>query len=209
MPVKNPGTPKKVRKPKIANGWSASAESACQEYVLNGADQSKAYRKGFQQCARWKDKTVHEHASRFFKEGKVQARIKELQEAAAKLAQEKFSVDAEYVLGRLVEIDQMDLLDILNDDGSLKFVTEWPKIWRNFISGIDLAELFEGRGDDRKMIGVMKKIKWPDKVKNLELLGKHVSVNAFREQVGISDPHGNPVRATWELQPVAASGNPG
>ncbi|NGE23598.1 terminase small subunit, partial [Klebsiella pneumoniae] len=30
---------------------------------------------------------------------------------------------------------------------------------------------------------LLKKIKWPDKVKNLELLGKHISVQAFREQV--------------------------
>lgn len=29
---------------------------------------------------------------------------------------------------------------------------------------------------------LLKKIKWPDKVKNLELLGKHVSVQAFKEQ---------------------------
>lgn len=31
--------------------------------------------------------------------------------------------------------------------------------------------------------GLLKKIKWPDKIKNLELLGKHVTVQAFREQV--------------------------
>jgi phage terminase small subunit len=29
---------------------------------------------------------------------------------------------------------------------------------------------------------LLKKIKWPDKVKNLELLGKHISVQAFKEQ---------------------------
>ncbi|CCK05649.1 Phage terminase small subunit [Cronobacter sakazakii 696] len=29
---------------------------------------------------------------------------------------------------------------------------------------------------------LLKKIKWPDKVKNLELLGKHISVMAFKEQ---------------------------
>ncbi|CAM8022893.1 hypothetical protein MOMOMMO210B_20105 [Morganella morganii] len=43
--------------------------------------------------------------------------------------------------------------------------------------------MYEGRGDDREMVGLLKKIKWPDKVRNLELLGKHVHVQAFREQV--------------------------
>ncbi|MDR0068187.1 terminase small subunit, partial [Acinetobacter sp. 11520] len=31
--------------------------------------------------------------------------------------------------------------------------------------------------------GWLKKIKWPDKVKNLELLGKHISVGAFKDKV--------------------------
>jgi phage terminase small subunit len=40
---------------------------------------------------------------------------------------------------RLVEIDQMDVIDILNDDGSLKPIREWPKIWRTTLSGFDLS----------------------------------------------------------------------
>ena len=99
---------------------------------------------------------------------------------------EKAQIDATYVLNRLVEIDQMDVLDILQNDGTLKPVHEWPKIWRQYLTGIDLAELFEGSGDERQMIGVLKKVKWPDKVRNLELLGKHVNVNAFRERLDVN-----------------------
>jgi phage terminase small subunit len=51
---------------------------------------------------------------------------------------------------------------------------------------MDLSELWEGSGDERQMIGLLKKIKWPDKVKNLELLGKHVDVQAFKEQKELS-----------------------
>lgn len=96
---------------------------------------------------------------------------------------EEVGVDAAYVLRRLVEIDQMDVLDIMKDDMSLKPVSDWPASWRRYLSGVDVAEMFEGRGDDREMVGILKKIKWPDKVKNLELLGKHVTVQAFKEQV--------------------------
>lgn len=96
---------------------------------------------------------------------------------------ERTKIDADYVLKRLVEVDQMDLIDIMEDDGGLKPVSEWPKIWRQFIQGMDLTELFEGRGEDREMIGFLKKIKWPDKVKNLELIGKHVNVQAFKERI--------------------------
>jgi phage terminase small subunit len=96
---------------------------------------------------------------------------------------ERTQIDADYVLHRLVEIDQMDVIDILADDGTLLPIREWPKVWRRYLSAMDIAELWEGRGDEREMVGVLKKIKWPDKVKNLELLGKHVTVQAFRDQV--------------------------
>lgn len=115
-----------------------------------------------------------------------------IQEAQAKRS-ERVQVDADYVLARLVEIDRMDVLDIMTDAMSLKPISEWPKVWRQYLSGFDLADLYEGSGDDRQMIGVLKKIKWPDKVKNLELLGKHVSVQAFREQVGHGGPNGGPI----------------
>lgn len=107
-------------------------------------------------------------------------------EAAMGERNKRLKVDADYVLQRLVEIDQLDLLDILEDDLSLKPLKQWPKAWRQYLAGFDLAEMFEGQGKDRDMVGILKKIKWPDKVRNLELLGKHVNVNAFKEQVEVN-----------------------
>ena len=85
----------------------------------------------------------------------IQKAIKEAQEQRIK----RLNVDADYVLHRLVEIDQMDVLDIMNDDLSLKPISEWPPIWRQYISGLDNMEEFDGRGDDRTMIGYLRKIK--------------------------------------------------
>jgi len=96
---------------------------------------------------------------------------------------EQTQIDAAYVLRRLVEIDQMDVLDIMDDKYCLKPIGEWPKIWRQYISNIENMEEFEGFGEDRTQISWLKKIKWPDKTKNLELLGKHVSVSAFKENI--------------------------
>ena len=107
---------------------------------------------------------------------------KAIAEAQAK-REERTQIDADYVLKRLVEIDQMDVLDIMDDKYCLKPIGEWPKIWRQYISNIENLEEFEGFGEDRTQIGWLKKIKWPDKTKNLELLGKHVSVGAFKDKV--------------------------
>ncbi|HHM9148535.1 TPA: terminase small subunit [Pseudomonas aeruginosa] len=87
-------------------------------------------------------------------------------------------VEADYVIRRLREIDEMDVLDILEDDGSFRSIRDWPKAWRQFLSGIEIAELFEGRGDDRRIAGVLRKVKWPDKLRNLELLSRHVGTES-------------------------------
>ena len=79
---------------------------------------------------------------------------------------------------RLREIDEMDVLDILEDDGSFRSIRDWPRAWRQFLSGIEIAELFEGRGDDRRIAGVLRKVKWPDKLRNLELLSRHVGTES-------------------------------
>ncbi|EAS6352266.1 terminase [Salmonella enterica] len=58
------------------------------------------------------------------------------------------------------------------------------------------------------MVGLLKRIKWPDKVKNLELLGKHISIQAFKDNVKteLSGPGGGPVRTeNTELTPEQAA----
>lgn len=127
-------------------------------------------------------KTAASQGERLLRNAEISAAVRNAQEERSR----RTKIDADYVLNRLAEIDQLDLLDIMNDDMSIKPISQWPKAWRQYLSGFDLAEMFEGRGEDREMVGLLKKIKWPDKVRNLELLGKHVNVNAFREQVDVT-----------------------
>lgn len=158
--------------PKLKNDMM---EIFCHEYVacsFNGAEAAK------------KAGSTAAHPSQiaygWLQLPEVKNRVAELVEERT----EKADIDASYVLERMIQIDQMDFLDIMKEDISgFKPLNEWPKIWRQYISAIDLAEIHEGYGDDREMVGILKKIKWPDKTKNLELLGKHVDVQAFRERV--------------------------
>jgi phage terminase small subunit len=110
--------------------------------------------------------------------------IQEAIEKAQKLRLERTQVDADYVLKRHEEIDQLDIFDIVNDDfRSLKPLSEWPKAWRTSLNGFDVSELFEYLDGEKELSGFLKKIKLPDKLKNLELMGKHTAVGAYKEQV--------------------------
>lgn len=106
-------------------------------------------------------------------------------EAQAKRS-ERTKIDADYVLQRLVAIDQMDVLDIMDDKMQMRPLSEWPQVWRQFINNVESIELSDGEG-------WLKKIKWPDKVKNLELLGKHVAVGAFKDKIEHSGDPNNPI----------------
>ena len=150
-------------------------EAYCQSYIKTPENQSQAAID-----AGFSPNTAAVKASVMMRDERIQKRIAELMEERNK----RNRVSADYVLMRLVEIDQMDVLDILNDDGSLKPIREWPKIWRTTLSGFDLSSTIMNMNED-SIETILKKIKWPDKVKNLELIGKHVDVNAFKERMEI------------------------
>jgi len=142
-------------------------EMFCREYLIDLNATQAAIRAGYS------EKTSNEQGARLLANVSVQIRISELKAQR----NDRIDVDADYVLKRLFEIDQMDVLDILNANGELKPIKDWPKVWRTTLSGMDVTEM---AGD---AAGLLKKIKWPDKVKNLELLGKHVTVQAFKDNV--------------------------
>ena len=167
---------------------SVLKEAYCQEYINCPENQTQAAIN-----AGYSPNTAAKFASQNMRDERVQKRIAELMEQRNK----RNRVSADYVLMRLVEIDQMDVLDILNDDGGMKPIAEWPKVWRTSLSAMDIATIKTTQASLQKENGeadlsvedvehILKKVKWPDKVKNLELIGKHVDVNAFKERLEVS-----------------------
>lgn len=167
---------------------TAMQEAYCQSYIKTPENQSQAAID-----AGFSPNTAHVKASVMMRDERIQKRIAELMEERNK----RNRVSADYVLMRLVEIDQMDVLDILNDDGGMKPIAEWPKVWRTSLSAMDIATIKTTQASLQKENGeadlsvedvehILKRVKWPDKVKNLELIGKHVDVNAFKERLEVS-----------------------
>ncbi|NBM56991.1 terminase small subunit [Proteus sp. G2669] len=165
-------------------------EMFCREYLIDLNATQAAIRAGYS------EKTANRTASENLSKPDIQLRTSEL----LKKRGDRLQIDADYVLKRLVEIDQMDVLDILRDDGKLKPVSEWPKTWRKTLSGLDISTTIRDY-DESIEETILKKIKWPDKVKNLELLGKHVKVQAFKEQIE------QKVEATHNIMPVPSCDN--
>ena len=154
------------------NKLTPKQEMFCREYLIDLNATQAAIRAGYSENT----------ANRIATENMSKPVIKNYIEHLKVKRQETLDVDATYVLKRLIDIDQMDARDILNDDGSVKPIFDWPDVWRQSISGVDLMEI----SNSENVAATLKKIKWPDKIKNLELLGRHVAVAAFKDRLEVS-----------------------
>ena len=101
--------------------------------------------------------------------------VNEIRQRQAERTQ-RTDIDAGYLLTRLSRELEADLADLYNiEDGSLKAVHDWPLIWRQgLVAGVETS-------DD----GTVDKIRISDRTKRLEMIGKHVDVQAFKERVEI------------------------
>jgi len=72
-----------------------------------------------------------------------------------------------------------DIRRLFNDDGTPKGVHELDDDTAAAIEGIDVVELWEGRGEDRRQTGTIKKYKLASRSSALDMLMKHL--NGYKE----------------------------
>lgn len=145
------------------------------EFLLDLNASKAAERAGYSK------KTAPSQASRLLKNVKVAAEIDKALAARA----ERTQIDADWLLKRLADEAEADVADLYDDDGNLLPVKQWPKIWRKgLVAGMDI-QVLEGSGDT--LMAKVVKLKISDRVRRLELIGKHVNVMAFAERLLVDD----------------------
>jgi len=147
---------------------TAKQKRFCEEYLIDLNATQAAIRAGYS------EKTACAIGTENLRKPNIAIFITEMKTKRS----EDTRIDAAWVLKEMKSIHELDVIDICACDGSLLPLSDWPKPWRIYISGLDLSEV--KIGDD--INAVIKKIKWPDKAKNLEMIGKHVDVQAWNEK---------------------------
>lgn len=156
-------------------------ELFCREYIIDLNATRSAIRAGYS------EKTADVQGSRLLTNVKVTERIRELNSKRM----DRVEVTADTVLKNLYEIATLDIVDVLNDDGSVKNVSEWPESWRKGVSGLDVTTMIKGSDDPVHFI--TKAIKGIDRLKAWELIGKHIDVSAFKERLELTGKDGNDI----------------
>ena len=112
-------------------------------------------------------------------ENLIKPNIKKALEIARKERADRIRVTADSLLAHCSDMLEADIGDILDEVGAFKSIHDWPKIWRQMVSGIDIRELFEWQDKKRKKVGEVAKLKFITREKLIELTGKHIGVRAF------------------------------
>ncbi|MBG6028376.1 terminase small subunit [Proteus mirabilis] len=164
MTIKRPRK-KPARQPTPIND---KMERFCQEYIKSLDNQTDAAI-----SAGYASGSACKRASQLMADPRIQERIAQLMQQRNK----RTKMSADNVLKRLVDMLDADIADILNEKGDIKPISEWSPIWRKSVAAFDIIDI---DGDTR-----IKKVKLLDKIKVLELIGKHVDINAFRDRVQV------------------------
>lgn len=125
-------------------------------------------------------------------------RVKEAVNEQLAIRQKRTLITADRILVELAAIAFADITQAFDDNGWLKPLKDIPENVRKAIAGLELSELFDGQGDQKHIMGVLKKIRFADKLKAQELLGKHLKLFTDKHEVTGSDGGALKIEISWE-----------
>lgn len=152
-----------AQKPRDPLAINAQQELFCQEYLIDRNGTRSAIRAGYSA------KTAGEQASRLLADVRIKHRINQL------ISQDlqRIEATAAKIKRELTNIAFVNIADAYDANGSLKKFEDMPIELQRAILAIEADEIYSGRGEDRKLVGYTKRLKLTDKIKALELLGRH------------------------------------
>lgn len=148
------------------NNLTHKQEKFCLEY-LKDRNASRAYRTAYN-ASNMKEATIQNNAYKLLQNNDIATRLKKLGEKHAK----KNDVTAERIIRELAGIAFFDVKHLYNEDGTLKQITELSEEVTRAIHST--KQRMEKQGADKEDWAEIKEVKTHDKLKALELLGRHL-----------------------------------
>lgn len=149
----------------------------CQEYTIDVNATQAAIRAGYSK------KNADVIGAELLGKTWVSAYIQELMDARAN----RTEIKADDILKELLLIAKTDLSKAYDETGNLLPIHKIPEETRRAIAGIKVFDEFEGYGKERVKVGEVREIKFWDKPKSLELLGKHLKLFTDRVEHEFKD----------------------
>lgn len=140
-----------------------------EEYLVDLNATAAAKRAGYS------EKTACEQAARLLANVKVQTAVQEAKQAR----QERTEITQDMVLRETAKLAFFDIRKMFGKDGKPLDISELDADTAAALVGLDVQDVADNDGN---YVGFVKKYKMADKIKALELLGKHVGAFERKEQ---------------------------
>lgn len=159
-------------------------EQFVREYLIDLNATQAAIRAGYS------EKTATEQGARLLTYVNVANAI---QTAMSKRAK-RTEITADRVLQEYARLGFFDPRKLFHDNGQPKEISELDDDTAAALAGLDLVEMYEGTGEDRKFVGYTKKYKITDKKGALDSIAKHLGM--FVDRTEITGKDGGPLQVS-------------
>lgn len=159
-------------------GVTPQQERFAVEVVKSGRP-SIAYRRAYQ-AGGMKDDTIANNAYILLQNSDIAARV----EHYRKIAEARLEVTVQRIVQETARIAMFDLRKLVDDDGNAIPLQDLDEDTARALNGMDIEELYEGNGKDRKHIGHVKRYKHVQKMEALRMLAQWKKMLIDRSEVG-------------------------
>lgn len=149
--------------------------------LFAGLSQREAYKQAYN-CNNMGDNAIDVEASKLANSTKITLRIDQLN---GELRMRNM-VTVERVIAEYARLGFFDPRQLFNDDGSPKEIQDLDDDAAAVLAGLDVMEIYEGKGEDREFVGYLKKYKLADKKGALDSIAKHLGMFIDRSQVDVT-----------------------
>jgi len=145
-----------------------------QEYLIDLNATRAAERAGYS------ERTAYSQGQRLLKHVEVKKAI----DAAIERRNKRLEVTQDRIIKEYARLGFFDPRQLFRPDGSPKDITELDDDTAAAIAGLEVMEIWEGRGEDRRFVGYLKKYKLANKIGALDSIARHLGMFNDRLELG-------------------------
>lgn len=146
------------------------------EYLID-LNATRAYKMAYPNVT--KEETAAAAGARLLRNVKVEEYIQE----RMKDREKRTEITQDMVLKELAKVGFFDIRKLFDDSGKPLDITGLDNETAACIVGLEVMDIYEGTGEDKEFVGYIKKYKLSDKLKALEMIGRHLGM--FKDKMDI------------------------
>lgn len=146
------------------------------EYLID-LNATRAYKMAYPNVT--KEETAAAAGARLLRNVKVEEYIQE----RMKDREKRTEITQDMVLKELAKVGFFDIRRLFDDSGKPLDITGLDNETAASIVGLEVMDIYEGTGEDKEFVGYIKKYKLSDKLKALEMIGRHLGM--FKDKMDI------------------------